>query len=633
VRRFTIPRARASGVRAAAHRQRLRLALFVAVGLAMTGFALIAYSTNLLRPLELDSVDARFGLRGTQPTPEDFLIVEIDDATFQALDTQWPFPRSLHAAAIDRLTAGGARAIAYDVQFSEQSEEAAEDNALIEAVARAGNVVLATTEVNEFGVGYVFGGDPELLRQIRARAANANLPPDPGSVMRRATFAVDGLETFSVAAVEVALGRQLEPRPATRSDWIDFRGPPGTFRSVSFSDVAEGKLAASTFRNRIVVVGPSAPSLHDVHATPTARDELMSGVELQANAIWTVLNDYPLQSPPHWIVALLIALFGFLAPMASVRLSFVTTLALSLTVGVAFTVATQLGFEAGIVIPFTYPMAALVLSTVGAIGTHYSVAAFERARTRDVFSRFVPEEVVKQVLARTDRDLRLGAVDVVGTLMFTDLRGFTSFSERLEATCVIDVVNVYLSEMSEAILGHGGTLVSYAGDGIMALFGAPIEQPDHADRAVAAGKEMLSVRLPRVNEFVRERGYGDGFRMGIGIHSGAFIAGNIGSERRLEYTAIGDTVNAASRIEGLTKGTRHMLLFSEATRVLMTHEPTEDIVFFAEHEIRGRQATIGLLSLESVSDPVGGLAAAPVLEPVSPQDDAPPDVAPGIAAI
>jgi adenylate cyclase len=597
----------------------------------MTGFAYVAYATNLLRPLELDSVDARFGLRGTQPTPEDFLIVEIDDATFQALDKQWPFRRSLHAAVIDRLRVGGARAIAYDIQFSEQSEDAADDNALIEAVAQAGNVVLATTEVDDQGRGNVFGGAD--LRQFHTRAANALLPPDPGSIMRRATFAVDGLESFSVATAEVALGRQLRPKPATKSEWIDFRGPPGTFRSVSFSDVLNGAVPPSTFRNRIVVVGPSAPALHDVHATPTARDELMSGVELQANAIWTVLNGYPLKSASPLLVAVLIALFGFLAPLASLRLSFVTTILLPLTVGVAFTVATQLAFEQGIVLPFTYPMAALVLSTVGAVGIHYSVAAFERARTRDVFSRFVPEEVVKQVLARTDRDLRLGGVDVVGTIMFTDLRGFTSFSERLEATRVIDIVNVYLTEMSEAILAHGGTLVSYAGDGIMAVFGAPIEQPDHADRAVAAGTEMLSVRLPRVNEFVSGRGYGDGFRMGIGIHSGPFIAGNIGSERRLEYTAIGDTVNAASRIEGLTKGTRHMLLFSEATQVLMTTPPTDDLVFFAEDKLRGREAAVRLFSLESVSDPLPGVTTTRVLEPVPDADAAPPEAMSGVAVV
>ena len=128
----------------------------------------------------------------------------------------------------------------------------------------------------------------------------------------------------------------------------------------------------------------------------------------------------------------------------------------------------------------------------------------------------------------------------------------------------------------------------------MAVFGAPIEQPDHADRAVATAKEMIAIRLPRFNAYLQEQGLGEGFRMGIGIHSGAFVAGNVGSERRLEYTIIGDTVNAASRIEGLTKGTRHMCLFSEATKVLMQSPPEDDIVFYEELAIRGRQGTIAL---------------------------------------
>jgi adenylate cyclase len=210
--------------------------------------------------------------------------------------------------------------------------------------------------------------------------------------------------------------------------------------------------------------------------------------------------------------------------------------------------------------------------------------------------------------------------------MFTDLRGFTSFSENIEAQQAIDVVNVYLEEMTEAVLGNGGALISYAGDGIMAVFGAPIEQNDHADRAIATAKEMISVRLPRFNAYVKKRGFGDGFRMGIGIHSGAFVAGNVGSERRLEYTVIGDTINTASRIEGLTKGTRHMCLFSAATQVLMQNPPEGDFVFYEEHEIRGRQRTIPLWSLESISDPVDDPQRIPVAAPVvegAPRDEAP----------
>ena len=134
---------------------------------------------------------------------------------------------------------------------------------------------------------------------------------------------------------------------------------------------------------------------------------------------------------------------------------------------------------------------------------YYVLEAFERERVRDMFARFVPEQVVDEVLARTDGDLRLGGVRMEATVLFTDLRGFTTFSERLPAEEVIEVLNRYLGEMSDAILAHGGTLVSYIGDGIMAVFGAPIEQADHADRALAAAREMLDVRLPQRQRVAR----------------------------------------------------------------------------------------------------------------------------------
>src|SRR5206468_3925531 len=206
---------------------------------------------------------------------------------------------------------------------------------------------------------------------------------------------------------------------------------------------------------------------------------------------------------------------------------------------------------------FVYPVGALAISTVGALGVHYVFAAFERQRTRDTFARFVPEEVANQLLAEGSGAPKLGGVRVAGTCMFTDLRGSTKFAESLPPETVVVVVNRYLSELTESILGHGGTLISYLGDGFMAIFGAPIEQDDHADRALAAAREILEVRLPRFNEWFRESGYGEGFRMGIGINTGVFLAGNVGSEKRLEYTAMGDTVNTASRLEGLTKGSGH----------------------------------------------------------------------------
>jgi adenylate cyclase len=232
-----------------------------------------------------------------------------------------------------------------------------------------------------------------------------------------------------------------------------------------------------------------------------------------------------------------------------------------------------------------------------------------------MFSRFVPEDVVDEVLASTDAGLRLGGVQRDGTVMFSDLRGFTSFAETLAPEQVIEVLNKYLSEMSDAILDHGGTLVAYMGDGIMAVFGAPIEQEDHADRALAAGREMLEVRLPRFSAWLREKGLGEGFRMGIGLNSGRVMSGNVGSERRVEYTAIGDTTNTAARIEGMTKGTPHQLFVADSTRTRLKDKPA-DLVYVDEFEVRGRQARVKLWSLAdeapAVAAPstVGGQAGA-----------------------
>jgi adenylate cyclase len=204
--------------------------------------------------------------------------------------------------------------------------------------------------------------------------------------------------------------------------------------------------------------------------------------------------------------------------------------------------------------------------------------------------------VVDDVLARADEGLRLSGVQRDGTVMFSDLRGFTSFAESLPPERVIDVLNEYLGGMSDTILNHGGTLVAYMGDGIMAVFGAPIEQDDHADRAVAAAREMLWEKLPAFNDWIRSEGLGDGFRIGIGLNSGHVMSGNVGSERRMEYTAVGDTTNTASRIEAMTKGTPHQLFVADATRSRL-RVSAPDLVYVDEFEVRGRAAKIKLWSL------------------------------------
>jgi adenylate cyclase len=286
--------------------------------------------------------------------------------------------------------------------------------------------------------------------------------------------------------------------------------------------------------------------------------------------------------------------------------------------GGALVGSAYLAFNHGWVLSFAYPVSALALSTVGAIVVHYLVAAVERERVRDLFSRFVPDGVVDQVLAQTGGDLRLGGKKQTATVLFSDLRGFTSSAEHMDAADVIRVLNFYLGDMTDAILAHGGTLVSYIGDGIYAVFGAPIELEDHADRALSAAREMVEVRLPRFNAWTREAGFGEGFQMGVGLNTGPIMSGNVGHEKRLEYTAVGDTVNTASRIEGMTKGTGYSVFVSETTYAALQRSPG-DLAFYDEVEIRGRRNRIKLWGT-SPKQEVG--APKPAAEP-EPTVDAP----------
>src|SRR3954471_24612891 len=568
-------------------RKRARVALMAAVAILAAGFGVVAHEKELLRWLELQSIDARFGIRGTQPEPKGVAVVAVDAQTFsERPDDRWPFLRRRHAEAIRILQEAGARVVAYDVQFTEPSNPE-DDGLLYHAIYRAGNVVLGTREIAKGGRTRILGGDKN-VRAARARPASAEYDLDPNGVIRRIPFQTDDLKTMPVVAYERAYGRAPD-RAGFKPDgaWIDFAGPPRTIRTLSFSQLLAHDFPPDYFRGRIVVVGGSAPSLQDVHPTSTSGNDEMSGPEVQASAIATLQEGTPLRSVPDWIDLALIVVLALLAPIAGLRLglTWVTTVAL---VGIAgFLVGAQVAFDDGHIVAVTYPIAAAVLSTIGVVGFRYFTEVRERRRTRTAFSRFVPAAVVDRVLAQAEDGLRLGGEEVLGTVLFSDIRGFTTFSESHHAGEVIDILNKYLSEITDAIMGHGGTLIGYLGDGIIAIFGAPLEQADHAGPPLAAAHEMLGERLGRFNDWLRGRGIEQPFETGIGINSGLFMAGNVGSQSRLEYTVIGDTVNTAARMEGLTKGSGHSMFIAESTRFMLLGDPPP-LQYVGEFEIRGR---------------------------------------------
>jgi adenylate cyclase len=376
--------------------------------------------------------------------------------------------------------------------------------------------------------------------------------------------------------------------------------------------VLRGRFDPKLVRGRVVVVGASAPSLQDVHPTSVSGNELMAGPEVQANAISTVLRAVPLRDAPGWLDVLSVLLLALVAPLAALRLSPLRAGVASIAALGLYLVVAYAAFRLGLVLEVAAPALALALGTFGALGLRVASESRERRRTRELFGRFVPEPVVDELLDDPNAARRLPGRRLQGTVLFCDLRGFTAFAESLPAERVLQVLNRYLTEMSEAILDHGGTVVSYMGDGIMAVFGSPLTRDDHAQIGFDAAREMLEVRMPRFNAWLREQDLHE-FRMGIGVNSGPVMSGTVGSERRLEYAAIGDTTNVAARLEAATKEIGGGLLLADSTRALLLRD-ADRLERHGELELRGRSEGIVVWTLAPPSpapEPVReGVAAA-----------------------
>ena len=567
-----------------ARRERRRLVLLAATGLAAAALGVLTWATDAFKTIEARTVDARFDVRGTEK-PKRLALVVLDDQSLRALGVQPPIPRRLHARMIDRLHAAGAAAIAYDFEFVDQTT-VEDDNALFLAIRRAGNVVLSTARIGPRGETAVLGGE-ENVRRVRATVGSTIFHTVADKIYRL-PYDTRGVPSFARQAAARATGRQ--PARSHFDDggaWIDYAGPAGTISTTSFSDVLDGRAPAGRFKGKVVVVGATALNVQDLQSTPGGDN--MPGAEINANAIATILDGFPLDEAPGWLAVLLVVALGLVSPLPAVRLHGLRWLPLALLALLGYVAALQLAFDGGTILPATYAWLAWLVGLVGTLAVQYAVELRVRRRLRTTFARFVPEQVVDEVVDRAEgEDLRLGGQRLEGTVLFCDLRGFTAAAEDLPAERVIELLNRYLTQMSEAILDHGGTVVSYMGDGIMAVFGAPLAQPDHRERAVAASREMVGPCLERFNQWVRAEEIGEAFAMGIGLCSGHVMSGNVGSERRLEYTAVGDTTNTASRLEAMTKDGPHSVLVAESTAEGLDG----GLVFVGELAVRGRAGSI-----------------------------------------
>jgi len=570
---------------------RRRILVVVAVVAAAVAVAIGALGG--LRDVERSTLDARFELRGTDAGrigPIPIAVVAIDDMTQNRLDARFPFDRRYHARLLRKLREAGVRTVAYDVEFTEETSVDA-DNALIRAVAATRRIVLAAIETDEDGRTAVLGG-AEAQRAVGARVGHAGIALDGDGVLRRISAERSNLTSFAVATAERATGRRTD-RSRFDDDGealVDWVGGERAIPTYSFVAVMKGEVPASRLRGRIVVVGATAPSLKDVQSTPMDGGAPLAGPEIQANAIATVLRGIPLRDA-WWPLGLLLTVAAAGVPALAGRRGRGFGTLLAAAVGaVAVLLVAWVAFLLDRVLPVAQPLLALGLGTLGTVAAGAAFEAVERQRTREIFARFVSEDVVDDVLARTDDEVRLGGLRVDATILFCDLRGSTALLEDLEPERGIVVLNRFLGAMSDCVDAHGGTLVGYRGDGLMAVFGAPLEQPDHADRAVACAREMAGPALERCHEILRADGVERELRMGVGVASGPVMAGNVGSERRMEYTAIGDAANVAARLEGLTKDHGRPILIAAAT--VQRLGDREGLQPLGPVPVRGRTGTV-----------------------------------------
>ena len=562
---------RATASEPAARRRQRVLALAAAL-LAL----LLVGAATFSRPwhaLEFKTFDVLTALSAPQRTDLNVVILAIDEPTFQELQQPWPFPRSLHAALLQRLHEEGAAAVGLDIVFADPSSEA-EDAALARAIAQAGPVVLASTREKIDSANASLWMEVQPLQRFLdagADAGDAGVEPDDDFVVRRAPVA---RESFALRLAQRAAEARGQTPALRHFDWIGYRGPRGTFDTRSYYQALEpGLLPEGFFKGKIVLVGRSVRtaaeltrSQADLFNSPfgTAGGErLFPGVELQATLLDNHLNGGGLRSVPEgWTLALTALLLPLLLwasrrwhPAAAASLTAALVLAMGAVSWWLFA-AHRLWW------PPLLPAVAAVAVYGAAALAGYAIVRQRARETRAMFAQYVPPAVVSRLIAQPGL-MRLGGEAREVTLMFTDLANFTTLSEQLSAEQTVEVLTGYFNAMTPIVHATGGTVDKFIGDAVMAFWGAPLDDAQHAAHAVAAAIAMQQAMQPLVAD-LQARGLPP-IHMRIGLHTGRVVVGNVGSEQRFSYTAIGDAVNLAARLEGANKAFGTSILLSAAT--------------------------------------------------------------------
>ena len=558
----------------------------------------LAHAAGLVRWAPLEAADAalydvRLRAFAQGEVGPGLAVVGIDERALAEVG-RWPWPRAKLAELVDKLGGEqGAALIGLDMILAEPEAGGSDGDARLAAALRRHAVVLGlhlddaphalrsgslpppwplAADGSRWPAWTGYSGNLPALQQAAAGAGFLNAALDADGVTRRAPLlaVVDGgiRPSLALAMARALRGdaalSALAAADAQAQVLIPFPAPRGQVQTVSAADVLGGRLPAKSLAGRAVIVGPSAAGTGDRRLTPMGL--MQPGVELHANLLWGLATGRLARVPAAvrameaTTVALLGAVLLLLLPRCTLGQA-------ALLTGALAGLVTGANFVAWTAFRSALPLAASLVLAAALFALHLAFGqlreALARRRLAALFGHYVPPELVAEMARDPERYSMEGrAVEL--TVLFADVRGFTTFSEKLTPTELAALMNRYFSVMTDIVRAHRGTLDKYVGDALMAFWGAPVADPDHAEHAVRAALEMQAA-LPALNREFAAKGWPE-VRITIGINSGPMVVGDMGSRHRRAYTVLGDAVNVAARLQELSGKLEVPVLIGEATR-------------------------------------------------------------------
>src|SRR3989338_1956463 len=562
--------------------------------LLITTLVIVVYfeDPSFIKFMELKSFDLRFTYRGQIKPGNEVAIAVIDEKSLDELG-KWPWPRNIQAELVDKLTQKGARVIGFDAVFSEPDinpglkkiselkkrliEDKSVKPELIKLVEKAegesNNDLLFADTLKKSGntiLGYFFHfsvitDDDGAIRKVPliVRYEDTLFPPLSMQMIKEYLETDISFVIQDYGVDEVQLGDIAIPTDEYGSLLINYYGPQKMFPHYSITDIIHDRIPENLLKDKIILVGPTALGIYDLRITPFQKN--YPGVEIHATIIDNILHQNFIIRPEWMAVYDLTAilLIGIILSLLLPRLKALYAGGVILIIAVAHLGLTYYFFiDKGLWINIVYPIIEIASVYVGITVYRYATEEKEKRFIKGAFSQYLAPAVINQLIDNP-KMLELGGEEKVLTAFFSDIKGFSTFSERLTPKELVHLLNIYLTEMTDIVLENGGTVDKFVGDAIVAFFGAPVSYRDHAKMACYASLDMQKKSV-ELRERWKKEGHPEIYTR-IGLNTGPMVVGNMGTTRKMNYTIMGDAVNLASRLEGANKPYGTYIMIGEPT--------------------------------------------------------------------